>query len=290
MSDQAPLERPLLDAIDAILAAPAEAANANLLLLAKRKLPSGHVYSPHTRTRLSALAARRKELHRDIHHMLAGVLRKVDDPEAIDFMLDLLDDAGLSTGGIDGLDVLDPVLVAPRLRAWLTGRDPAALPNSDMVRALRAKTDLAAPPESGEVVKVDEELLEYWMQRGDIAAMRLALSKGASANASISHGETLLHFGIDRWANAPEDDGFDFDPPRDQWEAFIGELLSAGADPDRKLVFRFTGGGEQSWPKGTTARAMLKEERKLGVLPEEAIDRLEARFPAAAGKKRAAKA
>lgn len=290
MSDHAPEERPLLDAIDATLAAPADPANADLLLQAWRKLPSGHVYSPHTRARLSSLAARRKEQDRAIHQMLAAVLRDVDDPEAIDFMLDLLTDAGLSTGGIDGLDMLAPAVVAPRLRAWLAGHDPETLANPLMIRALRAKTDLAAPPESGEAVKVDEELLEYWMQRGDLVAMRLALSKGASANASISHGESLLHYAMDSWANAPEDEDNYFDPSRDQWEAFIGELLSAGADPKRKLVNRFTGRGERRWPKGTTARAMLDGERKRGELPAEAIDRLEARFPGSATKARAKKA
>ncbi|MFT3774401.1 MAG: hypothetical protein QM820_54270 [Minicystis sp.] len=266
MPDHSPEERPLLDAVDATLAAPADQANANLLLEAWRKLPSDHVYSPHTRARIVALAARRKEQARDVHHMLAAILRKVDDPEAIGFMLDLLADDGLSTGGIDGLDMLDPAVVAPHLRAWLAGRDPEALANPLMVRALRAKTDLASPPASGEAVKVDEELLEYWMQRGDLAAMRLAFAKGASAKSSISHGESLLHYAMDSWANAPEDDGSEFDPTRDQWEAFIGELLAAGAEPDRKLVNRFTGRGERRWPKGTTARAMLDGERKRGEL------------------------
>ncbi|APR79717.1 Trehalose synthase [Minicystis rosea] len=287
MPDHTPEEQPLLDAVDKTLATPTDSGNSALLLEAWRKLPSGHVYSPHARERVTALAARRKEQPRDVLHMLVAILRKVDHPEAIAFMLDILADDGLSTGGIDGLDVLDPVVVAPHLRAWLAGRDPGALANPLMVRALRAKTDLAAPPASGDVVKVDEDLLEYWMQRGDLAAMRLALAGGASGNSNISHGETLLHYALDCWANASEDEDSDFNPSQAQWEAFIGELIAAGADPDRKLVNRFTGTGERRWPKGTTARAMLDGERKRGELSEEVIDRLEARFPAAAGAAKA---
>ncbi|MFT3771491.1 MAG: hypothetical protein QM820_39250 [Minicystis sp.] len=194
-------------------------------------------------------------------------------------MLDMLPDDGLGWRAAVALDFLDPVVVARPFRAWLVGRDPEALPEPRRIRALRAKIDLASPPE-GAAVPVTAELLEHWIRNRSLAALRLALAHGASAEATLGEGEALLHHAIASWTNDDQSaTGEPDDPSRADWEAFIGVLFAAGAKADRRLTARFSGDSHRRWPKGTTPWDMLDRERELREVPAAVIDRLEARFP-----------
>ncbi len=281
-------ETELLDAIDAALDAPDDDAVSQRLYLASRMLPYGARYSAAGNKRLRAQAARRSEQNRGVHLLLIEALKWEDDAEAIAFMLDMLPDEGFCWRAAVALDYLDPVLVAQPLRDWLVGRDPEALPDPLRVRALRAKTDLASPPE-GAAVPVTEELLEHWIKDRSFVALRLAFAHGISAKATLGEGETLLHHAVAAWTN--DDPDIVGEPSRADWEALIGDLFAAGAEADRKLTARFSGQSRHRWPKGTTPRDMLDRERERGEVPAAVIDRLEARFPAnaAAAKARAKK-
>lgn len=282
-----PEETELLDAFDAALDAPDDDAASQRLYQASLKLPSGHRYSAAGGKRLRAQAARRGEQHRGVHQVLIEALKRQDDAEAIAFMLDMLPDEGLGWRAAVALDYLDPAVVAQPLRDWLTGRDPEALPDPLRLRALRAKTDLASPPE-GASVPVTEDLLEHWIKDRSLVALRLAFAHGTSAKATLGEGETLLHHAVAAWTNEDEDATGDHgEPTRADWEAFIGELFAAGAEADRKLTARFSGSSRHCWPKGTTPRDMLDQERERGEVPAAVIDRLEARFPASAAADKA---
>ena len=270
-------ETELLDAIDAALDAPNDEAVAQRLHLASRMLPYGVRYSAAGNKRLRAQAARRGEQHRSVHMLLIEAFKWQDDAESIAFMLDMLPDEGFSWRAAVALDYLDPVIVAKPLRDWLVGRDPEALPDPLRIRALRAKIDLALPPE-GAAVPVTEEILEEWIKNRSFVALRLAFAHGISAKATLGEGETLLHHAVAAWTN--EDPDIVGEPSRADWEALIGDLFAAGAEPDRKLTARFSGQSRHRWPKGTTPRDMLYKERERGEVPKEVIDRLEARFPA----------
>lgn len=284
-----PEETEFLDAMDAVLDAPDDDAASQRLYQASRVLPYGYCYSAAGGKRLRAQAARRSEQNRGIHLLLIEALKWQDDTEAIAFMLDMLPDEGFSWRAAVALDYLDPVLVAQPLRDWLVGRDPEALPDPLRVRALRAKTDLASPPE-GAAVPVTEDLLEHWIKDRSFVALRLAFAHGTSAKATLGEGETLLHHAVAAWTN--DDPDITGEPSRADWEALIGDLFAAGAEADRKLTARFSGQSRHRWPKGTTPRDMLDQERERGQVPAAVIDRLEARFPAnaAAAKARAKKA
>jgi hypothetical protein len=290
MSNPASLaqETAVLDAIDAALEAPDDDAVGQRLSQASVMLPYGYRYSAAGGKRLRAQAARRGEQNRAVHQLLIEALKWQDDAEAIAFMLDMLPDEGFCWRAAVALDYLDPVLVARPLRDWLVGRDPEALPDPLYVRALRAKTDLASPPE-GAAVPVTEELLEHWIKARSFVALRLAFAHGTSAKATLGEGETLLHHAVAAWTN--EDPDILGEPSRADWEALIGDLFAAGAEADRKLTARFAGQSRHRWPKGTTPRDMLDKERERGEVPAAVIDRLEARFPAnaAAAQARAKK-
>ncbi len=277
-------ETALLQVLDAVLAAPGDAEHYNRLREATKNDPLGKRHSAAVETRCLAIAARRAELHRDVHFYLTGALDGVSDPGAIAYMLDLLAEPGLSLHATDALKHLEPAVVAGPLREWLKTRDVDALPNAYLLSHLRAILDLAVPPaDPSTATPVTPEMLEIWIQELDLAALRLALAGGSDANTPISNGETLLHCAVAGWIDANEDsDG----PPRSIWEQTVELLLSRGADPERKLKRWFEAGG-RGWKPGTTPRGMLALEH--GGDMDEDLARIEALFPAPAKKTRAAK-
>lgn len=280
-------ETNVLAALDAALLAPsAPESAANFREATKDR--DDEPWSAAAKERLYRLAAIRPELHRDLVHYLFGAIAGEQEPEAIAFFLNLLPDSAHGSTAVDALDRVDPVRLAPALRAWLAAHGDAGVAEPMMVNALRAKTDLAVPPAAG-AVPVDAELLEYWVQREDFPTLRAALAAGADPSTPLGYGDTMLHFAIDAWTSATDTSAFGASKPA--WEGFIAALLEAGADPDRKLGGRFSGSQERNWPKGTSARKMVALARDDGGSEPEELDRLEALFPApkkkAAGKKAA---
>ncbi len=274
-----PEEAPFLAVVRAMLAKPGDEATAKELCDVRGRLPHEHRLSAQAIELLNELAARRRDLPRDALFVLVPALCEQRDAKTLDFLLDLLPDPGFSGGAIDALERFDPEVAAPALRAWLAANNNAASSTAFMLRALRTKMDLASPASEGAPIEIDGELLEYWMHRGELDTLRRALATGLDPSTPVSYGETLLHSAIDRWEHASPESGGSFGLVRDDWVTFVGDLLKAGADPERKLGYHFNGRGDLGWSKGSSARKMLEYARKTSLVSPEECDRLEAVFP-----------
>jgi hypothetical protein len=274
-----PEEAAFLAVARAMLAKPGDDATALELCEERGKLPHDHRFSAQAIELLNELAARRRELPRDALFVLVPALCEQRDAKTLDLLLDLLPDSGFSVSAIDALEQFDPKVAAPALRAWLAANNNAASSTAFMLRALRTKMDLASPASEGAPIEIDGELLGYWMHRGELDALRRALATGVDPSTPVSYGETLLHSAIDRWVHASPESGGSFGLVRDDWVIFVGDLLRAGADPEKKLGYHFNGRNDLAWPKGSSARKMLEYARKTSLVSPDECDRLEAVFP-----------